>query len=176
MNNYNCKKQIIIEILKDSFAKLQYKTNKADLVYDRPLKLKMPVHYGTFMDSKIQGDGDLLDIILLTKKPVSLAQKISVTELVPLALIDFNDCGQEDYKVVYTYADQYSAELLPEWVYEIENYVTYLHHYKAPNECYVRKILFDQQIENYGAKLRAPVNKVEYIFCNLKEPLYNLIF
>ena len=105
--------QAVIEIPAGTNSKIEY--HKIDKVFKASLRdgeerkidfLPYPGNYGfipsTFSDPENGGDGDALDVMVLS----STIASGKVIEIIPIGMIKLIDAGEEDYKVIAIPADK----------------------------------------------------------------------
>ncbi len=97
--------------------------------------LPYPGNYGfipnTFMDPEIGGDGDALDVLIISES-IQQGKKIEIN---PIAILKLLDQGEEDHKVIATLKDSkmsFSKDSLPNSVRTIIQ--TWFCNYKGPNK------------------------------------------
>ena len=88
----------IIEIEKGSSVKYEYDGDLGVSRYDRSLDSAMvyPASYGS-IPSTICEDGDPLDVLVITERPI---ERNVLVETRVLGILDMDDDGEKDYKVV----------------------------------------------------------------------------
>ena len=88
----------VIEIEKGSSVKYEYDENLCAFRYDRSLDSAMvyPANYGS-IPGTLCDDGDPLDILVITQRPID---KGTVVESKVLGVLDMDDDGEKDYKVL----------------------------------------------------------------------------
>ena len=88
----------VIEIEKGSSVKYEYDGELGVFCYDRSLDSAMvyPANYGS-IPGTLCDDGDPLDVLILTERPID---KGTVVECRPLGVLDMDDDGAKDYKVI----------------------------------------------------------------------------
>ena len=88
----------VIEIEKHSSIKYEYDKELGVFRYDRGLDSAMvyPANYG-FIPGTYCDDGDALDILVIAERPID---KGTLIEVRPLGVLDMNDDGFKDYKVL----------------------------------------------------------------------------
>jgi len=111
-----------------------------------------PGNYGfisnTYMDPEIGGDGDALDVLIISES-VKQGRKIEIT---PVAILKLLDRGQQDHKVIATLKNSkinFSKDSLPNSVKTIIK--TWFCNYKGPNK---------MKFIGWGDKLDA-INEIE---------------
>ena len=93
----------VVEISKGSTHKIEWDRKRAAFMLDRvePNIFAKPVNYG-FIPGTIDEDGDELDTLIVTEQPIPtgvwLESKI-------IGILNFEDDGEMDYKVVVVPAD-----------------------------------------------------------------------
>ena len=88
----------IIEIEKYSSIKYEYDKELDVFRYDRGLDSAMvyPANYGSIPGTYCD-DGDPLDILIISERPID---KGTLIEARPLGVLDMDDDGEKDYKVI----------------------------------------------------------------------------
>lgn len=99
----------VIEIEEGSKNKYEYDPGLGQFIYDRCLISAMvyPASYG-FIPNTLCEDGDPLDILIISPEPI---QRGTVVEAKVLGLLDMEDEGDKDYKIIAVpsfYSEQYS--------------------------------------------------------------------
>ena len=87
--------------------------------------------YNTYMDPELGGDGDALDVLIISE---SIQQGKNI-EINPIAILKLLDRGQEDHKVIATLRNSnmnFSKDSLPNSVRTIIQ--TWFCNYKGPNK------------------------------------------
>ena len=97
--------------------------------------LPYPGNYGfisnTYMDPEIGGDGDALDVLIISES-IRQGKKVEIN---PVAILRLLDRGQEDHKVIATLKNSkinFSKDSLPNSVKTIIK--TWFCNYKGPNK------------------------------------------
>ena len=88
----------VIEIEKGSSTKYEYDEVMGVFRYDRALDSAMayPANYGS-IPGTLCDDGDPLDILIISEQPIA---KGTLVEARPLGVLDMDDDGEKDYKVL----------------------------------------------------------------------------
>ena len=88
----------VIEIEKGSSTKYEYDGDLGVFRYDRSLDSAMvyPANYGS-IPGTLCDDGDPLDILILSDRPIG---KGTLVDARPLGVLDMDDEGEKDYKVL----------------------------------------------------------------------------
>lgn len=89
---------VIIEIPKDSHNKYEIDKTTGLIKLDRAnySSAAYPFDYG-FVPQTLWDDGDALDVVVLTTYPLNVGILVASR---PVALLDMNDCGDEDQKII----------------------------------------------------------------------------
>ena len=93
----------VIEIPKGSAHKIEWDRKRAAFMLDRvePAIFAKPVNYG-FIPGTIDEDGDELDTLVVTNEPLPTGIWLEVKVV---GILNFEDDGEMDYKVVCVPAD-----------------------------------------------------------------------
>lgn len=128
----------VIEIPMGSMHKIEYNVNKKIFVLDRvePSIFAKPVNYG-FIPQTIDEDGDPLDTLVITDEPLPMGITLKAKVV---ALLDFTDDGEKDYKVICVPEDDRNAgnsitsidDLNPRWKQKIEHHFNHYKDLKKP--------------------------------------------
>ncbi len=134
----------VVEIPEGSTLKLEYKRATATFELDRvePDVFKKPTNYG-FIPGTLDEDGDELDILIVCAEPISTGVHLKAKIL---GILNFEDDGEMDYKVVAVVADdrnlgnKYSTleDLGSRWKEKIE---FHFNHYKDLKKPGTTKVL-----------------------------------
>jgi len=91
---FNC----IIEIPKGSYNKYEIDKETGLIALDRAnySQAPYPFDYG-FIPQTLWGDGDALDVMVLTTFPLAIGILVKVR---PVAVMDMTDSGDSDYKII----------------------------------------------------------------------------
>ncbi len=94
---------VVIEIPMGSNHKIEFDRKRKIMVLDRvePVIFAKPTNYG-FIPGTLDDDGDELDVLFITDQPVSTGV---VSEAVVLGVLEFEDDGEMDHKVICVPAD-----------------------------------------------------------------------
>ena len=90
----------IIEIPKGTNAKYEYDNELGVFFYDRSLTsaFMYPCSYG-FIPNTLGGDGDALDVLVYNHSPIDRG---TLVECTPIGVLDMEDDGMKDYKILAT--------------------------------------------------------------------------
>lgn len=133
----------VIEIPMGSMHKIEYSVDKKIFVLDRvePSIFAKPVNYG-FIPQTLDEDGDALDTLVITDEPLptGVALKAKV-----IALLDFTDDGEKDYKIVCVPEDDRNTgdsitsidDLNHRWKQKIEHHFNHYKDLKKPGSTVV---------------------------------------
>lgn len=165
-NTEDLSSQVLIQISKNSLVKLEYDGTK--LKYDRTLPIAMPNNYGTFLNSKIQEDGDLLDAVELSDEIIAPGKIIDLKDYDVVSIIDYyDDANLKDIKVILMKkAELKNSENLNKKIYQIANYINYLYYYKLKSS-YITNVFYSPIFKEYGVDFRTRVNEINYKETNL---------
>ena len=128
----------VIEIPKGSMMKIEWDRKKGYFVLDRvePGIFAKPVNYG-FIPGTLDEDGDELDTLLVTEEP--LPTGVVVEEAVVLGVLNFDDGGEMDHKIICVPSDDRHDgnrtsldELGEKWHQQIEHHFTHYKDLKKP--------------------------------------------
>jgi inorganic pyrophosphatase len=134
----------VIEIPKGSMLKIEWDVEKEYFLLDRvePGIFAKPVNYG-FIPQTLDEDGDPLDTLVVTAEPVPTG--VVIEEAKVIGMVDFEDGGENDHKVVVVpaddrhYGDINSIEDLgPAWKKQIEHHFSHYKDLKKPGTTVVR--------------------------------------
>lgn len=89
----------VIEIPKGSTLKIEWRRKQGFFALDRvePGIFAKPTNYG-FIPQTLDEDGDELDVLLVTGEPLPTGLVIEETRVI--GLVDFEDDGENDHKVI----------------------------------------------------------------------------
>jgi len=95
----------VIEIPEKSILKIEYNRDKGTFELDRvePSIFAKPSNYG-FIPGTLDDDGDELDTLLVTPEPIPTGV---VVEAKVLGVLNFEDGGEQDHKVICVPATDY---------------------------------------------------------------------
>lgn len=134
----------VIEIPKWSTLKIEWNRTKAAFELDRvePSIFAKPTNYG-FIPQTLDEDGDELDTLVLTNDPVPMGV---VVKAKVLAVLNFEDDGEADHKIVCVPADDRNTgdavnsidDLHDQWKLKIEHH---FNHYKDLKKLGSTKVL-----------------------------------
>src|SRR5437868_11382710 len=96
MRMKNFKVEAIVEIPKGSFYKYEIDKDDGNLVLDRPMNQSIPYNYG-FIPETLCGDGDPLDVFIVSYHPIPPLTKV---EVVIVGVLKCIDNGEEDDKII----------------------------------------------------------------------------
>ena len=129
---------VVIEIPKGSSLKVEFDRRRKIMVLDRvePQIFAKPVNYG-FIPATLDDDGDELDVLFVTDEPVATGV---VSEAVVLGVLEFEDDGEMDHKVICVPADDRHTgnaiksldDLGDMWKKQIEHHFTHYKDLKKP--------------------------------------------
>lgn len=123
----------VIEIPKGSMLKAEWRRQQEFFALDRvePAIFAKPVNYG-FIPQTLDEDGDELDALVVTHEPLPMGLVIEETRVI--GMVDFEDDGENDHKVICVPADDrnwgkitHVDELGDAWKAQITHHFT---HYK----------------------------------------------
>lgn len=135
----------VVEIPKGSSLKAEYDRKKSIFVLDRvePRIFAKPTSYG-FIPQTLDEDGDELDTLIVTEEPLPMG--LVVPEARVIGVLNFEDGGEMDHKVVVVPADDrdsadavQSLEDLPEGLKN--QIVHHFNHYKDLKKPGTTKVL-----------------------------------
>lgn len=94
----------VVEIPKGSMMKVEWRRQDQFFALDRvePGIFAKPVNYG-FIPQTLDEDGDELDTLIVTEEPLSTG--VVVEEATVIGLMNFEDDGEMDHKVIVVPAD-----------------------------------------------------------------------
>lgn len=128
----------VIEIPKGSMLKVEWDRKKGYFLLDRtePGIFAKPTNYG-FIPGTLDEDGDELDTLLVTEEPVPMG--VVVEEARVIGLLNFEDDGEMDHKVICVPADDRHSgsitdykQLGERWQQQIEHHFTHYKDLKKP--------------------------------------------
>lgn len=123
----------VIEIPKGSTNKIEWRRKKEYFELDRvePGIFAKPASYG-FIPQTLDEDGDELDVLMVTSEPLPMG--IVIEESRVIGMIDFEDDGENDHKIVCVPMDDRNAgeikhvdELGEQWKKQV---AYHFNHYK----------------------------------------------
>jgi inorganic pyrophosphatase len=123
----------VVEIPKGSMLKVEWRRKEELFALDRvePAIFMKPVTYG-FIPQTLDDDGDELDVLLVTQEPLPMG--LVVKECRVIGMVDFEDDGENDYKIICVPIDDRNAgstthvdELGDQWKKQITHHFS---HYK----------------------------------------------
>jgi len=128
----------VVEIPMGSMMKIEWDRKHACFMLDRvePAIFKKPVNYG-FIPQTIDEDGDELDTLIVTDEPIPTGVWL---EARILGILNFEDDGEMDHKVVVVPADDRNTgdaaktldDLGKRWKEQIEHHFTHYKDLKKP--------------------------------------------
>ncbi len=128
----------VIEIPMGSAHKIEWDRKRAAFMLDRvePAVFAKPVNYG-FIPGTIDEDGDELDTLVVTNEPLPTGIWL---EAKVVGILNFEDDGEMDYKVVCVPADDRNTgdsinsleDLGKRWQQQIEHHFTHYKDLKKP--------------------------------------------
>ena len=128
----------VIEIPKGSTLKVEWDRKRAAFVLDRvePAIFAKPVNYG-FIPGTIDEDGDELDTLVVTDEPIQTGVWLKARVV---GILNFEDDGEMDYKVVCVPADDRQTgdsvkgldDLGERWKQQIVHHFTHYKDFKKP--------------------------------------------
>lgn len=134
----------VIEIPEGSILKLEYEAKKGFFILDRvePSIFKKPANYG-FIPKTLDEDGDALDTLVVCVEPIPVG---TVVECKILGVLDFEDDGEMDYKIICVASDDRTEnkrietldDLGEQWKKEVE---FHFNHYKDLKKPGTTKVL-----------------------------------
>ncbi len=129
---------VVVEIPKGSMHKIEFDRKRKIMVLDRvePAIFAKPCNYG-FIPSTLDDDGDELDVLLVTDEPLPTGV---VVEATVLGVMEFEDDGEMDHKVIAVPADDRHtnnriktlSDLGDRWVQQIEHHFMHYKDLKKP--------------------------------------------
>lgn len=153
----------VVEIPKGSCLKVEWDRKRAVFMLDRvePQIFAKPVNYG-FIPQTLDEDGDELDTLVVCHEPIPTGVWL---EAKILGVLNFEDDGEADHKVVVVPADDRNtgdslnslADLGERWQQQIEHHFTHYKDLKKPGSTKVlgwgdaeaAKAIVRQCIERY---------------------------
>jgi inorganic pyrophosphatase len=123
----------VIEIPKGSMLKVEWRRKKEYFALDRvePGIFAKPASYG-FIPQTLDEDGDELDVLMVTGEPLPMGLVIDESRVI--GMIDFEDDGENDHKIVCVPADdrhygeiKHVDELGEQWKKQVTHH---FNHYK----------------------------------------------
>ncbi|MBA2279304.1 inorganic diphosphatase [Candidatus Saccharibacteria bacterium] len=147
----------VVEIPKWSTLKIEWNRKTCVFELDRvePSIFAKPTNYG-FIPQTLDGDGDELDTLLLTNDPVPTGVVVKATVL---GVLNFEDDGEEDHKIVCVPADDRNTgnamkslnDLHDQWKQKIEHH---FNHYKDLKKPGTTKVLGWGDVEDAKAIIK----------------------
>ncbi len=129
---------IVIEIPKGSSHKIEFDRKRKIMILDRvePAIFAKPVNYG-FIPATLDDDGDELDVLFVTDEPMTTGV---VSEATVLGVLEFEDNGEMDHKVICVPADDRNTgnriksleDLGTQWKNQIEHHFNHYKDLKKP--------------------------------------------
>lgn len=155
---------IVIEIPKGSSHKVEFDRKRKLMVLDRvePAIFAKPVNYG-FIPATLDDDGDELDALFVTDEPMPTGV---VAEAVVLGVLEFEDDGEMDHKVICAPADDRNTgnrvksldDLGEQWKKQIAHHFS---HYKDLKKPGTTKVLGFGDVEKAHAVIRECIERWE---------------
>ena len=154
----------VVEIPKGSSMKIEWDRQRAAFVLDRvePTIFAKPVNYG-FIPQTIDEDGDELDTLVVTDESIPTGVWLSAKII---GLLNFEDDGAMDYKVVVVPADDRNTgdrvaslnDLGERWLQQVEYHFAHYKDLKKPGSTKVMgwgdveaaKKIIAESIERYN--------------------------
>jgi len=134
---------VVIEIPQGSSHKIEWDRERAAFMLDRvePSIFAKPVNYG-FIPQTLDDDGDELDALVVTDEPLPTGVYL---EGRIVGILNFEDDGEWDYKVIVVPADDRNAgdsiktldDLGERWKQKIEHHFTHYKDLKKPGSTVV---------------------------------------
>jgi inorganic pyrophosphatase len=128
----------VIEIPEGSVLKLEYSAEGGYFELDRvePSIFHKPANYG-FIPQTLDEDGDALDTLVVCVEPIPVG---TVVKCKILGVLDFEDEGEMDYKIICVAHDDRSEnkrletvdDLGEHWKKEVEFHFNHYKHLKTP--------------------------------------------
>lgn len=135
---------IVIEIPEGSMLKIEWDRKRAAFMLDRvePSIFAKPTNYG-FIPQTLDEDGDELDVLLVCDEPVPTGVW---TEAKIIGILNFEDDGEMDHKVVVVPADDRNTgdsinsleDLGARWKQKIEHHFAHYKDLKKPGTTIVQ--------------------------------------
>jgi inorganic pyrophosphatase len=129
---------VVIEIPMGSNMKIEFDRTRSIMILDRvePIIFAKPCNYG-FIPGTLDDDGDELDVLFVTDNPVPTGV---VSEAVVIGILEFEDDGEMDHKVICVPADdRHTAnriksldDLGEQWKKQINHHFTHYKDLKKP--------------------------------------------
>jgi inorganic pyrophosphatase len=129
---------VVIEIPMGSNMKIEFDRTRNIMILDRvePSIFAKPCNYG-FIPGTLDDDGDELDVLFVTDNPVPTGV---VSEAVVIGILEFEDDGEMDHKVICVPADdRHTAnriksldDLGEQWKKQINHHFTHYKDLKKP--------------------------------------------
>lgn len=116
------KVKAIVEIPKGSFYKYEIDKNEGNLTLDRPMNQSIPHNYG-FIPGTHCGDGDPLDVFVISHHPIP---PLTTLEVVVVGVLECIDNGYPDDKLIAKIEGEPIDPMLA-----LPDIIQYLHTYKA---------------------------------------------
>ncbi len=156
----------VVEISQGSMLKIEWDRERAAFMLDRvePAIFAKPCNYG-FIPQTLDEDGDELDTLIVTGEPVPTGVWM---EAKILGIMNFEDDGEADHKVVVVPADDRNTgdsinsldDLGERWKQQIEHHFTHYKDLKKPGSTKVlgwgdaeaAKAIIRECVERYSNK------------------------
>ena len=154
----------VIEIPQGRVLKLEYEPKEGYFILDRvePSIFAKPANYG-FIPKTLDEDGDALDTLVVCVEPIPVG---TVVECKILGVLDFEDEGEMDYKIICVASDDRSenkrldslADLGEQWKREVE---FHFNHYKDLKKPGTTKVLGWGDIEEAKKRVAESIGRFE---------------
>lgn len=156
----------VVEIPKGSSLKVEWDRKRAAFMLDRvePAIFAKPVNYG-FIPQTVDEDGDELDTLVVTDEPIQTGVWL---EAKIIGVLNFEDDGEWDYKIVVVPADDRNTgdriksldDLGERWKQQIEHHFSHYKDLKKPGSTIVHgwgdveaaKKIVEESIERWNNK------------------------
>lgn len=152
----------VIEIPTGSVLKLEYESERGYFLLDRiePSIFPKPANYG-FIPQTLDEDGDALDTLLVSVEPIPVG---TVVECKILGVLNFEDEGEMDYKIICVASDDRSEnkrletldDLGEQWKREVE---FHFNHYKDLKKPGTTKVLGWGDIEEAKERVAESIER-----------------
>ncbi|MDQ5913515.1 MAG: inorganic pyrophosphatase [Patescibacteria group bacterium] len=152
----------VIEIPQGSVLKLEYNADGGFFELDRvePSIFPKPANYG-FMPQTLDEDGDALDTLVVCVEPIPVG---TVVECKILGVLDFEDEGEMDYKIICVASDDRSEnkrlttldDLGERWKEEVE---FHFNHYKDLKKAGTTKVLGWGDVESAKKRIAESIER-----------------
>ncbi len=152
----------VIEISEGSVLKLEYNVDGGYFEIDRvePSIFKKPANYG-FIPATLDEDGDALDTLVVCVEPIPVG---TVVECKILGVLDFEDDGEMDYKIICVASDDRTEnkrlesldDLGEQWKKEVE---FHFNHYKDLKKPGTTKVIGWGDIESAKKRVAESIER-----------------